>query len=58
MHARIDDPCAGLVFSLDREMLAIIKVSLQVSCASTVIAALVGVPTGFFIARQHCEIER
>ncbi len=39
-----------LVFSLDREMLAIVMVSLQVSCASTVLAALAGVPTGFFIA--------
>ena len=42
-----------LVFSLDREMLAIVMVSLQVSCASTLCAALVGVPTGFFIALKR-----
>lgn len=42
-----------LVFSLDREMLAIVMVSLQVSCASTALATLVGVPTGFFIALRR-----
>lgn len=42
-----------LVFSLDREMLAIVMVSLQVSCASTILATLVGVPTGFFIALRR-----
>ncbi|MCB2183291.1 MAG: ABC transporter permease [Desulfobulbaceae bacterium] len=42
-----------LVVSLDREMLAIIMVSLQVSCASTVLASLVGIPTGFFIALRQ-----
>ncbi len=42
-----------LVFSLNREMLAIVMVSLQVSCASTVLAALVGVPCGFFIALRR-----
>ena len=42
-----------LVFSLDREMLAIVVVSLQVSCASTILAALVGVPSGFFIALRR-----
>ncbi len=42
-----------LVFSLDREMLAIVLVSLQVSCTSTILAALVGVPTGFFIALRR-----
>lgn len=34
-------------------MLAIVMVSLQVSCASTLCAALVGVPTGFFIALKR-----
>lgn len=46
-----------LVFSLDREMLAIVLVSLQVSCASTVLAALVGVPTGFFIALRRFPVK-
>ena len=42
-----------LVGSLDREMLAIVMVSLQVSCVSTLSAALVGVPTGFFISLRR-----
>jgi len=42
-----------LVFALDREMLAIVMVSLQVSCVSTILAGLVGVPTGFFIALRR-----
>jgi tungstate transport system permease protein len=42
-----------LVCSLDKEMVAIVMVSLQVSCASTIIAAFVGVPCGFFIALRH-----
>jgi len=42
-----------LVCSLDREMLTIVMVSLQVSCVSTVLAGLVGVPTGFFIALRR-----
>ena len=39
-----------LVVSLDPEMISIVFVSLRVSCASTLIAALVGVPLGFAIA--------
>ena len=39
-----------LVISLDAEMVAIIGVSLKVSCASTVLAGLMGVPLGFTIA--------
>ncbi len=39
-----------LVVSLDGEMIAIIGVSLKVSCASTLLAALIGVPMGFSIA--------
>lgn len=42
-----------LVGSLDREMLDIVMVSLQVSCVSTLSAALVGVPTGFFISLRR-----
>ena len=39
-----------MVISLDAEMVAIIGVSLKVSCASTVLAGLMGVPLGFTIA--------
>jgi tungstate transport system permease protein len=38
-----------LVASLDAEMLRIIGVSLKVSCASTIIAGVIGVPLGFAI---------
>jgi len=39
-----------LVWSLDPELLLIVKVSLKVSCVATVIAALAGIPLGFVIA--------
>ena len=39
-----------LVMSLDPEMVSIVAVSLKVSCASTVLASLVGVPFGFGVA--------
>ena len=39
-----------LVISLDAEMVAIIGVSLKVSCTSTIFAGLIGVPLGFGIA--------
>ena len=39
-----------LVVSLDPEMVAIVGVSLKVSCASTVFAAAVGIPLGFAIS--------
>jgi len=39
-----------LVLSMDAEMVTIIGVSLKVSCASTALAALIGVPLGFGIA--------
>jgi tungstate transport system permease protein len=40
----------GLIVALDPEMTEIVKVSLQVSTASTLIAALIGVPLGFWIS--------
>jgi len=40
----------GLVIAMDAEMVAIIGVSLKVSCASTLLASLIGVPLGFGIA--------
>ena len=39
-----------LVISLDTEMVSIVAVSLKVSCASTLLAGLVGVPAGFMLA--------
>lgn len=39
-----------LIWSLDPEMLLIIQVSLKISGTSTLIASVVGVPAGFFIA--------
>lgn len=39
-----------LVLSLDPEMVAIVGVSLKVSCASTVIAAVFAIPLGFAIS--------
>jgi tungstate transport system permease protein len=39
-----------LVVSLDTEMVSIVAVSLKVSCASTLLAGLVGVPAGFMLA--------
>ena len=39
-----------LVLSLDPEMVAIVGVSLKVSCASTVIAAVLAIPLGFAIS--------
>jgi tungstate transport system permease protein len=39
-----------LVVSLDPEMIAIVGVSLKVSVASTLTAALIGIPAGFAIA--------
>jgi tungstate transport system permease protein len=39
-----------LVISLNAEMVAIIGVSLKVSCTSTILAGLIGVPLGFMIA--------
>jgi len=41
-----------LIWSRDPELLLIIQVSLKVSGTSTLIASVVGVPTGFFIAFQ------
>jgi tungstate transport system permease protein len=39
-----------LVISLDTEMVSIVAVSLKVSCASTLLAGLVGGPAGFMLA--------
>jgi tungstate transport system permease protein len=39
-----------LMISMDSEMVSIVTVSLKVSCASALLAALVGVPSGFMVA--------
>jgi len=39
-----------LVISLDREIISIVSVSLKLSSTSTLIASLVGIPLGFYIA--------
>ena len=39
-----------LVIHLDEEMVSIVGVSLKVSCISTMTAAFIGVPLGFFIS--------
>jgi tungstate transport system permease protein len=47
-----------LVFSLDAEMVAIVTTSLRVSFSSTLLAALLGVPTGFLIAYENFSLKR
>lgn len=47
-----------LIWSLDPELLAIIQVSLKVSGTSTLIASIVGVPSGFLIAFKQFRGKR
>jgi len=47
-----------LVVSLDPEMIAIVGVSLKVSCTSTFFAGLIGVPAGFLIAFSRFKGKR
>ena len=47
-----------LVFAFDPELLTIVAVSLKVSCIATLIAAVVGVPLGFFIAFADIPAKR
>ena len=47
-----------LLWSLDPELYFIIYVSLKVSLSSTLIASLLGVPTGFFIAFKEFRGKR
>ncbi len=41
-----------MVCSLDSEMVAIIAVSVQVSCVSTILSSIVGIPLGFVISYE------
>jgi tungstate transport system permease protein len=47
-----------LIISLDRELLEIISVSLNVSFFSTIIAALLGIPVGLHIAMKDFYFKR
>lgn len=47
-----------LVLSLDPELLTVVQVSLTVSLSSTVFAALLGVPLGFYIAYAKLRNKR
>ena len=47
-----------LIFSLDRELLEVISTSLRVSVSSTVIAGLLGVPLGLYIAMKEFKLKR
>jgi tungstate transport system permease protein len=47
-----------LIWSLDPELLTIIQVSLKVSGTSTLIASIVGVPSGFLIAFKQFRGKR
>jgi tungstate transport system permease protein len=47
-----------LIFHLDAELLEVISVSMKVSCSSTVIASLIGIPSGLFIAMKEFRFKR
>jgi tungstate transport system permease protein len=49
---------AGMLVSLDPELYFIVYVSLKVSLMSTLIASVLGVPLGFFIAIRHFRGKR
>ena len=47
-----------LIWSMDPDLLVIIHVSLKVSCTSTILASVVGIPAGFFIAFKEFRGKR
>ena len=47
-----------LIISLDRELIDIIAVSLKVSCSSTLIAGLIGIPIGLIISLNEFRGKR
>lgn len=47
-----------LIFSLDRELLDVISVSLNVSITSTLIAGVTGIPVGLFISLKKFPLKR
>ncbi len=60
MHFFYDSFLAALhlIGSLDAELLQIIQVTLSVSSLATLAAAVIGIPTGFFIAYTHLPGKR
>ena len=48
----------GLIIAFDPELIEIVKVSLNVSLASTVIAAITGIPLGFVISTAAFPFKR
>ena len=49
---------ALLIGAMDPELLVIIHVSLKVSCTSTILASIVGIPAGFIIAFKEFRGKR
>ena len=47
-----------LILNLDGELLEVISVSLKVSCASTLIASIIGVPAGLSISMNEFPFKR
>jgi len=47
-----------LAVSLDKELLHIVSVSLRVSCGSTLLASIIGIPLGFLIAFESFRLKR
>jgi len=48
----------GLIIDFDLELIEIVKVSLNVSLASTVIAAMIGIPLGFIVSTVEFPFKR
>ena len=48
----------GLMLSLDKELIEIVRVSLNVSLASTIIAGVAGIPAGFVISTGDFPLKR
>lgn len=48
----------GLIIALDSELIEIVRVSLNVSLSSTVIAAIIGMPAGFIISTAEFPLKR
>ena len=43
----------SLIFSLDREVLAVTLLSLKISCSATLASLFMGIPAGVFLALSH-----
>jgi len=47
-----------LIIAFDPELLTVVRVSLAVSCSSTVIAAIIAIPLGFYVAYAQLRSKR